>query len=46
VVGGSVLVNQGGEMERAETEVDASRTEQSAWYYDAAARRLIVKVVP
>lgn len=46
VVGGSVLVNQGGAMERAETEVDASRTEQSAWYYDAAARRLIVKVVP
>jgi hypothetical protein len=26
--------------------VDASRAEQSAWYYDATAQRLIIKVVP
>ena len=45
--GGSVAVNQGGEMERAETEADANgTTEQSAWYYDAEEQRLIIKVVP
>jgi alpha-glucosidase (family GH31 glycosyl hydrolase) len=46
VVGGSVAVNQGGEMERAETEVDANGTDHSSWFYDVSARRLIIKVVP
>ena len=34
VVSGTVTVNQGGEMERAETEADANGTDESAWYYD------------
>jgi alpha-D-xyloside xylohydrolase len=47
VFGGSVAVNQGGEMERAESEADANgTTEESAWYYDAEEQRLIIKVVP
>jgi hypothetical protein len=45
--GGSVAVNQGGDMEPARTEADANgTTEQSAWYYDAEGRRLIIKLVP
>ena len=39
-------MNQGGDMERAESEADANGTEESAWYYDADEQRLIIKVVP
>src|SRR5262245_49274346 len=35
VSGGTVAVNQGGDMDRAESEADASGTGDSAWYYDA-----------
>jgi hypothetical protein len=46
VEGAQVTVNQGGATPRVLTEaaVDGSRT--SAWFYDAAARRLVVKIVP
>jgi hypothetical protein len=46
VEGAQVTVNQGGATPRVFTEaaVDGSRT--SAWFYDAAARRLVVKIVP
>ena len=46
VFGATVAVNQGGDMERAESEADANGTEESAWYYDADDQRLIIKVVP
>jgi hypothetical protein len=46
VFGASVAVNQGGDMDRAESEADASGTDDSAWYYDAPDQRLIIRVVP
>jgi hypothetical protein len=46
VSGGTVAVNQGGDMDRAESEADASGTDDSAWYYDAPEQRLIIRVVP
>jgi hypothetical protein len=46
ILGGSVVVNQGGEMQRADTELNANGTDHSSWYYDAAKQRLIIKVVP
>ena len=46
VFGASVSVNQGGDMDRAESEADASGTDDSAFYYDASQQRLIIRVVP
>ncbi len=46
VVGASLIVNQGGDMEDADSEAAANGTDSSAWFHDAAAQRLIVKVVP
>lgn len=43
---GRVLVNQGGDLARAESEAAVNGSRTSAWYYDAPARRLIVKSVP
>jgi hypothetical protein len=45
VIGGVVTVNQGGEMQRAESEIDAIGTARSSWFYDAATQRLVIKVV-
>lgn len=45
-VGVTVAVNQGGEMEQVDTEAEASASPRSAWYYDAGARRLVIKAVP
>jgi hypothetical protein len=45
--GQSVLVNQGaGTLHELETEDEVNESAVSAWFYDEAARRLIVKVVP
>ena len=41
-----VLVNQGGTLPLAPDEDAVNGSAQSAWFYDAQARRLIVKVVP
>jgi hypothetical protein len=46
VLGSTVVVNQGGEMDRSETEEQASGTDRSSWYYAAGEQRLIIKVVP
>jgi hypothetical protein len=46
VSGATVAVNQGGDMDRAGSEADASGNADSAWYYDASAERLIIRVVP
>jgi hypothetical protein len=44
--GARVLVNQGGALPRAASEAAVNGASESAWFYDAGARRLIVKVVP
>jgi hypothetical protein len=44
--GATVAVNQGGEMADAESETAANGTDASSWYYDSAAQRLIIKVIP
>ena len=44
--GATVAVNQGGDMANADSEVAANGTDASSWFYDAAAQRLIIKVVP
>jgi hypothetical protein len=44
--GGTVAVNQGGEMGRVGSEGEANGSSDSAWYYDGDAQRLIIKVVP
>ena len=44
--GATVTVNQGGNMPDADSEVAANGTDASSWFYDAAAQRLIIKVVP
>jgi hypothetical protein len=44
--GASVTVNQGGSVPRLPTEAALNGSRASAWFYDASARRLIVKVVP
>jgi hypothetical protein len=46
VFGTSVAVNQGGDMDRADSESAANGMQGSAWYYDADAQRLIIRVVP
>ena len=46
VIGTTLIVNQGGDMERADTENTANGTDESSWFYDASTQRLIVKVVP
>jgi hypothetical protein len=44
--GASVTVNQGGAVPRLPTEAAVNGSRASGWHYDAAARRLVVKVVP
>ena len=44
--GASVTVNQGGSLPRLFTEAAVDGSRASAWFHDASARRLIVKVVP
>jgi alpha-D-xyloside xylohydrolase len=46
VSGVNVTVNQGGDVPAAATEAAVNGSRTSAWYYDAKARRLIVKAVP
>lgn len=46
VNGQTVLINQSGSLPEKETEAEVNDSAQSAWFYDAPARRLIVKVVP
>ena len=46
VVGATLTVNQGGDMEDVATEAAANGTDASSWFYDSAEQRLIVKVVP
>ena len=46
VDGASVTVNQGGSAPRLFTEAAVDGSRVSAWFHDASARRLIVKVVP
>jgi hypothetical protein len=44
--GASVTVNQGGSVPRLSTEAAVNGSRVSAWFYDASARRLIIKVIP
>jgi hypothetical protein len=46
VEGARVTVNQGGTAPPLASEAAVNASRESAWFYDAAARRLIVKVVP
>jgi hypothetical protein len=46
VDGATVTVNQGGSLPRSSSEVAVNGSRTSAWFYDAPARRLIVRVVP
>jgi Glycosyl hydrolase family 31 C-terminal domain/Glycosyl hydrolases family 31 TIM-barrel domain len=46
VIGNTVTVNQGGDMTHADSETATLGTSDDSWYYDAAAQRLIIKVVP
>ena len=46
MIGSTLTVNQGGDMERADTENTANGTDESSWFYDPSTQRLIVKVVP
>jgi hypothetical protein len=44
--GARVTVNQGGDVPRVFSETGVNGSPASAWFYDASARRLVVKVVP
>lgn len=44
--GARVTVNQGGSVPRAGDEAAVNGSQESTWFYDARARRLIIKVVP
>ena len=44
--GATVTVNQGGGVPRLSTEAAVNGSRASGWFYDASARRLIIKVVP
>jgi hypothetical protein len=44
--GATVTVNQGGSLPRFSTETAVNGSRSSAWFYDASARRLVIKVVP
>jgi alpha-glucosidase (family GH31 glycosyl hydrolase) len=46
VDGATVTVNQGGSVPRLSTEAAVNGSRASGWFYDSAARRLVVKVVP
>jgi hypothetical protein len=46
VEGARVTVNQGGTLPRLASEAAVNGSKESAWFYAASARRLIVKVVP
>jgi len=41
-----VTVNQGGSVARLPSETAVNGSRASGWFYDASARRLIIKVVP
>lgn len=43
---GALVVNQGGDLPEADNERQVNAATSSAWFYDRAAQRLIVKVVP
>jgi hypothetical protein len=45
VVGSRVLVNQGGSLPRLDDEGAVNGSRESAWFYDAGARRLVLKLV-
>jgi hypothetical protein len=45
VEGSRVLVNQGGSLPRLGDEAAVNGSRESAWFYDAGARRLVVKLV-
>jgi hypothetical protein len=45
-IGPTLAINQGGVMDQAEDEEAANGTDESSWYYDSEAQRLVVKVVP
>lgn len=45
VDGRSVLINQSGGLPEMESESEVNESSESAWFYDAIGRRLIVKVV-
>ncbi len=44
--GATLTVNAGGSLSRASSEAAVNGSERSAWFYDAQAARLIVKVAP
>jgi len=46
VEGARVTLNQGGNLPRLASEAAVDGSRESAWFYDASARRLVVKVVP
>jgi hypothetical protein len=46
IEGAAVTVNQGGSVARLPSEAAVNGSRASGWFYDASARRLIVKVVP
>jgi len=46
VEGATLTVNQGGTLEPSGSEASVNGASRSTWFYDAAAQRLIVKVVP
>jgi hypothetical protein len=46
VNGLTVLVNQSGDLPEMDNENEVNESDVSAWFYDALAQRLIVKVIP
>lgn len=46
VSGRTVTVNQSGSLRELESEAEVNGSAESAWFYDARARRLIIKVMP
>ena len=43
--GGVLKVNQGGTAPHLDSEADVNGSSSDAWYYDSAAKRLVVKVI-
>jgi hypothetical protein len=46
IEGATVTVNQGGDVPRLPTEAAVNGSRASAWFHDAAGRRLVIKVAP
>jgi hypothetical protein len=42
----TLLINQSGSLPEMESEGEVNESTSTAWYYDAAAQRLIVKLFP